>query len=318
MTTNSLTLVDRYVAAAVRGVPQAQRVDVAAELRASVCDAIEDLMHRGVPAREAETQALTELGDPSALAEQYGGRPLHLIGPAYYAEYLRLLRLLLAIVMPAVGVVMLVVQGMVGVSPGRVVLSSLGVVFQVGVQLAFWVTLVFALLDRYGAGANTSTWTPENLPEAVDRRIGLSDTVVSIAALTLLIWAIVWQRDHWLITSTDGAEVSALDPALWSFWMPVLLGLLAASVVLEIVKYRTGRWTVALAAVNTVLNLTFAGIVVWLWTTDALINPEVVAVLPEGVPTLLGALPWIVVVIALVDTAAGWWNLIRGDVVSAD
>lgn len=43
---------------------------------------------------------LTELGDPMRLAAGYTGRPLHLIGPAVYPDWLRLVKLLLGIIVP--------------------------------------------------------------------------------------------------------------------------------------------------------------------------------------------------------------------------
>ncbi|GIJ28003.1 hypothetical protein Vqi01_31650 [Micromonospora qiuiae] len=53
--------------------------------------------------------------------------------------------------------------------------------------------------------------------------------------------------------------------------------MLVASVGLEIAKYRAGRWTWPLVAVNAVLNLAFAVPVVWLMSTDRLLNPDLVA-----------------------------------------
>ena len=188
--------------------------------------------------------------------------------------------------------------------------STLAVVFQVGVQLALWVTVAFAIMDRYGKAPKDHSWTPADLPEPVDRRIGLGDTVVSITLLSVLMWAILWQRDHWLI-AVDGAQVPALDPAAWSPWIALLLAVLLLSIVLEVVKYRVGQWTVTLAAVNTVLNVTFATIVLWLWGTDSLLNPAVATTAVEGVTTLIGGLPWVILLICCWDTVDGWWRAVR-------
>jgi hypothetical protein len=81
------TLTQRYVQAAVAGVPASQRDDVAEELNASVADAVDDLVTAGLTPQEAERKALTDLGDPAVLAERFGGRPRHLIGPAYFGQY---------------------------------------------------------------------------------------------------------------------------------------------------------------------------------------------------------------------------------------
>lgn len=301
------TLTQRYVSAAVAGLPEPQRDDVAKELQASVADAVEDLTAAGLSREQAEIRALTELGDPAVLAERFGGRPRHLIGPAYFGQYARLLRTLLIVVVPIVGLVTLAAQALAGASPVNALLSASGVMFQVGVQVAFWVTVVFAVLERSHSPLAARPWTPDELPEVVEHRIGLAETVAGIGILIVGMWALVWQRDHWLVT-VDGVEVPVLNPAVWTPWMLLLLAVLALSIVLEIITYRVGHWTVALAVVNTGLNVAFVAIVTGLWAKGILLTPGVAELMPTA---LLNPLPWIVVAIAVVDTVDSWRGVAR-------
>src|SRR5262245_64492392 len=103
MTTTTLT--DRYVDATLRRVPARQRPDIERELRASIADAVDDRLEAGGDPAEAEEAVLTDLGDPARLAAGYADRPLHLIGPAFFLDYTRLLRALLVTVVPAVAAV---------------------------------------------------------------------------------------------------------------------------------------------------------------------------------------------------------------------
>ena len=96
MSTTSLT--DRYVDAAMRTVPENQRDDLAAELRASIDDQVEARVEQGDARDAAERAVLTDLGDPEKLAAQYTDRPLWLVGPRYYLTWWRLTKLLWAIV----------------------------------------------------------------------------------------------------------------------------------------------------------------------------------------------------------------------------
>lgn len=301
------TLTQRYVHAAVAGLPESQRDDVAQELNTSLADAIDDLVAGGLSREAAERQALDDLGDPAVLAERFGGRPRHLIGPAYFSQYSQLLRTLVLVIVPIVAVASLLAQALAGASPLDAVFSVVGIVFQLVVQLAFWVTLVFAVLERSHTPVPSPSWSPDDLPEIPDRRVGLGETVSGIALLTVLMWAVLWQRDHWLVT-VGGTEVPVLNAQVWSPWLVVLLVVLLASIVLEIVTYRVGHWTVALAAVNTALNAAFAGIVVWLWTGERLLTAGVADLVPGG---LLTPLVWIVVGIAVFDTVEGWWKALR-------
>ena len=109
------TLTDRYVWAVLRAVPQAKRAELEPEIRALVADAAE--AHAGHASPEAaERVALTELGDPDALAAQYMDTTRFLIGPRLYPEWERLLRLLLPIVVPIAGIAVGAV-GWVSVKP---------------------------------------------------------------------------------------------------------------------------------------------------------------------------------------------------------
>ena len=83
------SLTDRYVAATVRGLDEAQRPEVERELRATIEDMVDARLEAGAPTRaDAERAVLVELGDPVRLAAGYSGRPLHLIGPGVYPEWL--------------------------------------------------------------------------------------------------------------------------------------------------------------------------------------------------------------------------------------
>lgn len=318
MTTTNATMTDRYISAALKGVRADQRQDVAAELRGSIADAVEARTSQGDAPEAAERAVLVELGDPMRLASGYSGRPLSLIGPAFYPEYIRLLRLLLSIVVPIIAVVVGGATAIAGASPWDVVASAIGSAFSVGVQLAFWVTVVFALIERSGAQPRTtaSEWNLDDLPELPDRRVGLGETVASVTGLSLLIWFLLWQPGYRESFDAGGPSIPILDPALSTFWIPALVVVLLASIALELVKYRKGHWTVPLAAVNTVLSLAFALPALWLISTGQLLNPEFItavtssefAGLVEQVPTVAA---WIIAVVSVIDIAEGWWKALR-------
>ena len=94
------TLTDRYVWAAARTLPEAQRAEFERELRERIGDATDALVETGRAPADAERMALVELGDPAALAASYVDRPLQLIGPRYYLTWWRLLKLLYSVVLP--------------------------------------------------------------------------------------------------------------------------------------------------------------------------------------------------------------------------
>ena len=248
------SLTDRYVAATVRGLDENQRPEVERELHATIEDMVDARLDAGAPTRaDAEHAVLVELGDPVRLAAGYSGRPLHLIGPGVYPEWLRLVRVLLVVVVPisVVGtlVARLFVEDVATTNVGSLVGSSIALALTVALHVVFWTTLVFVILERTGHGS-LDTWTPEQLPDtSATGRVGFGETAASVVFLVLVALALVWQQTSSPLRS-GGEVVPVLDPALWSGWIPWLLLVLLAQAVLAVVVFRHGRWTTPLATVS--------------------------------------------------------------------
>lgn len=270
------TLTERYLAATLRAVPAQRRTELAEELRGSIADMIDDRAADGRDRDTAEREVLTELGNPEQLAARYADRPLHLIGPRYYLLWWRVLRVLLTFVPAVVGVVTGVVKATVGGDPGAAIGAGITGGLQTAVQIAFWVTLSFAVLERTDSSLNLPAWTVDRLPEAPrERQVTLVDSCVAIAFLLVAIAYLPWQHfQPWILA--DGTRLPVLDPALWGFWLPALIVVLVAMLGLEVAKYRAGRWTWPLVAVNAVLDLALAVPLAWLLLTDRLLNPDLV------------------------------------------
>ncbi|MFK3980914.1 permease prefix domain 1-containing protein [Micromonospora sp. NPDC050397] len=271
------TLTDRYLAATLQSVPAQRRDEIAAELRGSIEDMIEDRAGNGQDPTSAEREVLTELGNPSLLAARYADRRLQLIGPAYYLMWERLLRLLLSFVPAIVGTVVAVVTAAEGGSVGSAIGTAIWATLQTVVQIGFWTTLVFAILDRTNTTLDLPGWNIDQLPDVpVKRQISLSDTVASVVMLALTIGYLVLQHFQSWVESADGTNIPIIDPALWTSWLPVIIAVLAASGVFEFVKYRVGRWTWPLYGVKVLLALAFTVPVAWLLFEHRLFSPALV------------------------------------------
>lgn len=310
-----MTLTDRYVAATLRTIPEDRRSDIEQELRASIADAVDAKIASGTDPEAAETAVLTDLGDPDRLAADLAGRPLYLIGPELYLDWWRLLTSLLWIA-PIPGLVTLTAALVGGDAVGSSIFSGLWTTAVVALQIAFWTTLVFALLerDRRTRRKNlTGPWTVDRLPAVRQHRdVSLGETVSSLATLVLLVAAVFVQRSHSWYRTPDGDPVTVLDPDLWPVWVGGLLVIVAADVVIEVVKYARGRWTVGLAAANTVTALAFAVPAAWLAAEGRLVNPAFLdASGGDDVTWLLPVLVLVIVGIAVWDVVDGWVKALR-------
>lgn len=269
----TFTLTDRYVDAAVRTVPEAQRSDLAAELRGSIDDQIEARIAGGEDFASAERAVLTDLGDPDKLAAQYTDRPLWLVGPRYFLDWWRLLKLLLWIVPACVAFGLSLAMVLDGATFGEVVGAVVPVLLSVVVHLAFWTTLVFVVLERTGHGTLDAggSWTPDRLPEPRQKGVGLGDMISSLVFLAIMVGVVLWDLFVGFVPTEPG--LSFLEPGLWPWWILGLFLVMALEAVLAIVVYGVGHWTVGLAVTNGILNLVIAVPALWLLFEGRLINP---------------------------------------------
>jgi len=262
------SLVDRYVFTALRRVPEQQRADIDRELRGSIEDAVDARVDAGQERDAAVTATLTELGDPDRLADGYAGRQGYLIGPELYAPWRRLTRMLLTVVLPIVVGVLVVLDVVDGKSIGDVIGTAVTTTLNVGVNMVFWTTLIFAVVERSGdAQRLKAKWSVDDLPKYQPNRVPIAQVAAGLVWPVLLIAALILQQFSF-------SDVPVLDPANWSFWWPYFIVVLALQAGYQVWLWRLGTWNRTVAVVNAVLQLAWAVPLVWLLATDRFFNPE--------------------------------------------
>ncbi len=274
-------LTERYLGAALRGIPQAQREDVEGELRSSIADAVEDRVRGGEDQADAEKAVLEELGDPTRLAAGLAGRPLYLIGPDLFVEYRRLLTLLLTIVLPIVGFVQVGLHVVDGEDLMGALLFGVGAAWTVGLHIFFWVTLTFAAVERFDAARDAreeitrqaGRWTVDRLPVVPSSRMSAVEAVGDILMIVLSVGGLLFLNQVAWFTDAAGELIPLFNPDLWNGWMPALIAVLLSIAALTGVVFLIGRWTMPLAVLHAVLQVAFAVPVAALAVTGSLINP---------------------------------------------
>lgn len=258
------TLTERYVWAVARHLPEEIGPDVAEELRSSLAETIEAKIDAGAAPQEAEREAITELGDPDVLARGYGGMPNHLIGPAVYPDFIRLLKILMVAVPSIVFVVSATVNAMTGdTHPGTIALDAALLAFTVAVHVGFWTGLTFALVERsrpeHERDRPLIRWDPSLLTTDVPWRDYPTPQMVSQVLWTGAVAVVM----TWQFAGVGQQGLQVLNPSLPLVWEVLVVGLITVEVVLAFLAWRTGRWTPTLAALAVVANV--AGAVVTLW-----------------------------------------------------
>jgi len=103
---------------------------------------------------------------------------------------------------------------------------------------------------------------------------GRGDLIASLVFLLLVPVAFIWQHVASPVEREDGTAIPLVNPALWSFWVPYVIGMALIAAVFAIVLYRVGRWTWPLVAVNAVITAATTVPIVWLIATGSVVNPE--------------------------------------------
>ena len=315
------SLTDRYVAATLRGIPEKQRTDVDRELRSSIADALEDHVANGEDRYAAEVAVLEELGDPTRLASGMTGRPLYLVGPELFPAYRYILFLLLAIVVPIVGIVEAAVELGSGAGIGSALLEGIGGALSVGVHLSFWVTLAFVIVERLDPATwrredlkdlkvLTAPWKVDYLPELPSSgAVTVGETVGEIVTIGISIGGLLWLREWSWVTDAAGQPIPLFDPALWNFWFPVLIAVFGLQVAFHVVKLVVGRWTIGLAVVNAVLLAAIGIPFAVLALTGSLINPAFAAATWPGLDDGDGIA---MIAVAAASILVNGWEAVNG------
>ena len=187
-------LIERYVYDVVRRLPEQERGDVGDELRSNIYDMLPD------GATEDDiSAALTGLGAPAILAEQYRINPRSLISPALFESYIRAVKW----VVPLVGCIVLVIGLLQGGAEATkagitesplfirdVIISGISAGISGAINTLLGITIGFAIADR--ARKKTSCadkWSINDLPCDIPpskKVIPLSDSIVELIIIAII------------------------------------------------------------------------------------------------------------------------------------
>jgi len=305
---------ERYMAAVLKGIPDAKRADVERELRSSIADAVEERVAAGEDRLSAERSVLEELGEPGGLASGYTGRPNYLLGPELFPLYRELLPRLVAVVVPLAAVGLAVVRLLGGGNAADAISAAVSGGVMVAIQLVFWTTVTFVFLERADAArdarnemlAKAGTWTVDRLPDPAPGRVTASETVGEVVTSLITIGGLLFLRSI-SIPDAYGTQVPLFDPAITTLWYPLLIGALLANALVHAVVFTIGRWTMPVFGIFAIVQMAFAAPLVWVALNGTLVNPAFAREI--GYPALAEGDAPAMLAIAVVTTVVTGWEL---------
>ncbi|MED3997214.1 hypothetical protein P4647_21670 [Peribacillus frigoritolerans] len=288
-----MELIELYIQEVTRRLPEKNRADIALELQSTIEDMLPD------DHTEQDVKAvLLKLGDPVTLASGYRDRPMHLIGPRYYDVYISLLKMIL----PIAAVISLI--ALVGDNPFRdtgntvmeailkIIGKGISSIISTGIQVFFWLTLSFAILERLDTSKDQSPvtkdlkpWTPENLKDIpnISKKKAVPMIEVFASLLGLSVFAALYfnaanllgvyeKRNGSLIFVTPSFNQDVLN----SYWLLVSC-VIIIGVLLTIYKLFLARWTLKLAFFHAIYQLLYTLAFIIIISNPDLLNPEFLA-----------------------------------------
>lgn len=267
-----MNLIEIYIQEVTRRLPEKNREDIALELRSTIEDMLPDHY-----SEEDVKAVLEKLGNPVILASGYRDRPMHLIGPRYFDVYVSLLKMSLPIA-AVISLISMIAVYFIGYSGEQAVINivlsligkGIGSIIEVGIHVFFWLTLVFAILERTDKGrdeqpltASFKKWTPDDLKNIPN--IPKNKAITKGEVFGSLMWTAIWSTLYFYANhlvgvyerSGDGLKFvtpSLNQEVLLQYW-PIVLVMIAFEIALALYKLIKGQWTKRMAICNTVLQL---------------------------------------------------------------
>ncbi len=291
-----MTLLDTYISEIGRRLPSKEQADIEAEIRSTLEDMLADRSRKaGRPVDDEMTrEILQEYGSPEKVAETYLPER-YLVGPRIYANFLLVLRIVLAVL----GVLSLVGMGIRLSQPDQTLNSvwtilwqSVGSYISSAISSAAYVVLVFAIIEwvmrteksdrEEKESLRKESWDPRSLekilpPDRIKPVDQIVDIVLAVVALA------VFNFNPQIIGFTPSLN-SVVETGRWSGatfipilseaffrYLPLLDLLWALSIILNIVLLLRGYWNAATRWISLGMRLLSVVIAVLMLTGPSLI-----------------------------------------------
>ena len=284
-----MNLIEIYIQEVTRRLPEKNRDDIALELRSTIEDMLPDDFNE-----EDIKEALEKLGSPVSLASGYRDQPMHLIGPRYFDVYLSLFKMILPIA-AVISFISMMAEYFIGYAGDEAIMNvalhlmgeGIWRIIEVGIQVFFWLTLTFAILERTDKGkdgvpltASLKKWTPEDLKNIA--YIPKKKAITKLEVFGNLLWTAIWATLYFYANQLVGVyrggseglefKIPAMNQDVLLQYWPIVVVVIGLEILLSLYKLIKGQWSKRIALFNAVVQL--VGTVVFM---VILLNPNLLS-----------------------------------------
>jgi len=282
-----MELINRYVYAVTKDLPQPQREDIDKELRGLIEDMLVERCAGAEPQKSDIEAVLKELGEPSQLANQYRDKKRYLIGPEHFDIYMLILKIVLPVA--AFGVALASTIGFFANPPFDILRGITNLIMAI-VSATFssfaWITIVFAINERIQFYSKEKKgkkeWDPSSLPEIPSKNtmIKWSDCIFGIVIAVLLICLFHFASQLIGVYHFEEGRLISIVPLFDERGvkrvLPLLTVLFCISILKECGKLMMGKWTLSLGITNAIFNFIALFCLITVFSNTGIWNPNFV------------------------------------------
>ncbi|PKG22971.1 hypothetical protein [Niallia nealsonii] len=286
-----MDLIEIYIEEVIRRLPEKNREDIGMELRSTIKDMLPDDY-----TEDDMKLALEKLGNPATLASRYRDQPMHLIGPRYFDLYLSLLKMILPIA-AVISLLSMITEHIIGFNGEEavmnLVLDMIGIgiwrVLETSLQVFFWLTIAFAILERIDKVKDTKPlttsfqlWTPDDLKNIsyIPKKKAITKCEVFGSLLWTAIWATLYfYANHLLGVYQGGGNrlefiTSAMNQDILLKYWPIVVVIIGAEITFALYQLIKGQWTKNMAIINSIIEILATVVFIVVFSHPDLLNKE--------------------------------------------
>jgi len=267
-------LIDRYVYAVTKRLPESQRDEIEKEIRGLILD----MAGKEDPSEDEIADILVKLGEPTALADKYRERKRYLIGPEIFDSFILVLKIVLCSVLTAVSIG-LVLKNIMNPEEDliRVIAEFISTLFSAAISGFATTTIIFGMIEANG-GKGIKKWDPKKLPLVPSENkkgFKTSSTIISIALTGIFFRLLLFGTDFFAVYLQTGSDMKIVP----LFNKQALLGNLSLFIILyialiirESLKLIEKGWTMKMCIISLLLDITSVVILILIFTNPSLWN----------------------------------------------
>lgn len=270
-----------YVSEVIRYLPQKSQSEIKKELTTNIMDMVDELVANGMSEKQAVQSALSKMGNPRLLADEFLDKKAYLIGPRYYPTYLMIAKIVSAAV--ALGItIAFSVQYLFSTDASIIntIFQWLGSTLMGVIQAIAWVTVIFALVERYETpeiakdiDLKVEDWSVSDLPKS-QRNVKKSDRIEGLVGFLfamILLLLLNTKLDLFGVYLFDQGTLQTIIPIFnmqnISSWLPLLSMAIAINAISDglamAIRNQTKNTMWVRLALNVVSLLIFAYVLIY-------------------------------------------------------